>query len=582
MQRATFVTLSNKGDDLLRLLQRLGVVHPEHINEEAILPSIERLRHKLNMQQAVINDLKALSTSNPSEKGEGSEPSFTETEAWFASLRDLEEKIKSHKRMAERLQPWGDYDPKEVKKLFDEGIFIQLWSADAYQFDDLNIPDGIFCKIIEQTKSEVLFVTVKRGGIIRIEGAEAIALSENRLTVVQEELDNLEAKRSALVERLERAASHLPHLMRKHARDEHEYYYQEAIQRAFDDGDIKAFAGWLPKDHAQEVKDVLTGFATPVVMDVRDPLPDENPPVFTKNIFLSRVFEPLLRLFGIPDYRGLDPALFFAPFMMLFFGICLGDVGYGIAMMAGAYAVKRIFKGHPFAKVVGNLTFFFGIATMLVGVVTGSVFGTAPGGREWILLDVSYDFGDPMLLFKISIALGFLHLTIAFVLSAIAAHHWQIKICKLGSICILWGGALLVLGISFWWMLLAVGIGIVLIFTSDASNPFKRLGLGLWGIYNHTTLVGDVMSYSRLFGLGIATAAIATVVNELSAQASSAISIPILGAFVGIVVLVVGHTFNMTIGIISALVHPARLHAVEALPKFVQFTGVQYKPLATD
>jgi V/A-type H+-transporting ATPase subunit I len=232
--------------------------------------------------------------------------------------------------------------------------------------------------------------------------------------------------------------------------------------------------------------------------------------------------------------------------------------------------------------VAGQITVFFGIASIIVGILTGSIFGIAPWGREWIPVDISFEHGNPMILFKISIALGIIHLTISFLLAALSEPHWQLKLTKIGSIAVLWGGALLVLGISFWWVALAAGLVLILLFFSDSKNIFKRLGIGLWGIYNHVSLIGDVMSYSRLFGLGIASAAIAGVVNQLATQTRDSIGSPLIGFIIMIVVLVVGHLFNLIIGVIGAVVHPARLHAVEALPKFVKFTGVEYKPLVSD
>jgi len=163
-------------------------------------------------------------------------------------------------------------------------------------------------------------------------------------------------------------------------------------------------------------------------------------------------------------------------------------------------------------------------------------------------------------------------------MSTFNTRSMSVRISKIGTTCILWGGALAVLKIDYWWILIAIGLAMILLFSSDSKNPFKRVGLGIWSIYGLTGLLGDVMSYARLFGLGVATAAIASIVNMLAGDVRAAV--PGFGIALAILVLLVGHAFNFTMGIIGALVHPARLHAVEAFPKCVELTGTPYKPLS--
>jgi len=581
MNRATFVTLSQKGDDLLRLLQKLGVLHPEHIRSEAELGPLDEIRHRLNVQAAIIKELEAMDVESPEGAEAGAAMSFAAVEALLEKKRSLDDMIKSRRRALAQLEPWGDFDPESLSALEGDGVFIKLWSSTS-RLDEISLPEGVIARQIRKAGDTLFFITISRSETLKLLRADEVALPDERLSDVQADIERLKQERASVLRNIGRAKAGIDGLRQTQERREREYYYQVTIRRAFDDGDMRAFAGWVPKERSEEVRRSLKEFEAPVVMEEREPLPEETPPVLTRNVFVAKVLEPLLRLLGVPDYRGLDPALFFAPFMLLFFGICLGDVGYGISLIIGGLLLKRILRKVRAARVAGSITVFFGIASLVVGLLTGSLFGIAPWGREWIPIDISFDHGDPMILFKISIALGIIHLTIAFLLAALSEPHWQLRLTKLGSIAVLWGGALLVLGISFWWVLLAAGLLVILLFFSDSKNVFKRLGIGLWGIYNQVSLVGDVMSYSRLFGLGIASAAIAGVVNQLASEVRGAIGSPAIGFIVMMAVLVVGHLFNLAIGVIGAVVHPARLHAVEALPKFVKFTGVEYKPLVSD
>jgi len=161
-----------------------------------------------------------------------------------------------------------------------------------------------------------------------------------------------------------------------------------------------------------------------------------------------------------------------------------------------------------------------------------------------------------------------------------------------GMICVLWGGVLLV-SRKIWFAAptaelnqpliwagsgaLGLGLLLTLLFSSNHRNWGIRLGLGLWSIYGLTGLIGDLLSYARLFGLGIATSAIASVMNQLAGMVLGAAG-PIFGIPLAVIIMILGHTFNLALSILGSTVHSARLHFVEAFKSFFEGGGVEYKP----
>ena len=200
--------------------------------------------------------------------------------------------------------------------------------------------------------------------------------------------------------------------------------------------------------------------------------------------------------------------------------------------------------------------------------------------------------GNPMIFFYIALGLGVLQLSIAYILGALQSPTWQSGLQKLGLMAVLWGGVLMIVrnvwfaapeaalnpilyygGIGF----LATGVLITLLFSSDHRRWGVRLGLGLWSVYGLTSLIGDLLSYARLFGLGIATSAIAAVMNQLAGMIYAAAG-PFLGSFFGLLVIMLGHTFNLLLSLLGSTVHSARLHFVEAFKNFYQGGGTEYQP----
>jgi V/A-type H+-transporting ATPase subunit I len=351
--------------------------------------------------------------------------------------------------------------------------------------------------------------------------------------------------------------------------------------------------GWVPAGIAADLLKQVEAQRLPLQVEVREPLPGEEPPILYENNWFIRRIEPLLKLYGTPKYRNLDPSYFFAPFMILFFGVCLGDAGYGVVFYLVAHAIGRKWGEQVEGlSLVIKLCKAFAISAVFIGIITGSVFGYNFENRDWILLDVAVGVGDPMLFFYLALGLGVLHLSFSYLMGMLQAGSWPQRFPKLGLICVLWGGVFLVArNIWFaapaaalnqpltWGGFGALGLGLLLtlLFASDHKNWGVRLGLGIWSIYGLTGLIGDLLSYARLFGLGIATSAIAAVMNQLAGMVLGAAG-PIVGIPFAIIIMILGHTFNLALSILGSTVHSARLHFVEAFKSFFEGGGVEYKP----
>jgi len=197
-----------------------------------------------------------------------------------------------------------------------------------------------------------------------------------------------------------------------------------------------------------------------------------------------------------------------------------------------------------------------------------------------------------MILFYISLGLGVLHLSFSYILGVIQAPSLRVQLEKLGLMGALWGGVILV-SRNIWFSdpasimclplfyggvgILVMGLILTLLFATDNKNWGIRIGLGLWNIYGMTGLIGDLLSYARLFGLGIATGAIASVMNQLGGMVMGAGG-KYAGPVLAVMVIIIGHIFNLALSILGSTVHSARLHFVEAFKSFFQGGGIEYKP----
>ena len=358
---------------------------------------------------------------------------------------------------------------------------------------------------------------------------------------------------------------------------------------------VSLIEGWIEQSRLTELKSTIARFQNDVFLVEPQAIQSEAPVKMKNGIFTP--FESVTVLFSTPNANELDPTPYMALFFALFFGLCLSDFGYGLLLLiiSGSLFIK--YKQHltAFGKKLLTLMMYCSIPTMLVGLLTGSYFNAdlnlIPNAhlKEIVLsLRLSDPLNDPLPLLVLSFIIGIIHIYTGLWLKYI--NEWRrtgVRESLLNAgLWLFFISALIGLGltnffhltslvtlfnIAFWTLLIAL----VLTQGRHQTNPFMKLASGVLSLYALIGLMGDILSYSRLFALGLVTSVLALVINLLASMVSG---LPFIGTILLVIMLVGGHLFNFFINILGSFVHPARLQYVEYFSKFFEGGGKVFSP----
>ncbi len=356
-----------------------------------------------------------------------------------------------------------------------------------------------------------------------------------------------------------------------------------------------ALKGWIKKDDLPILQKGLKGIS-PLEIKVQSPEKGEKKvPIALSNKRLFKPFEFITELYGLPHYFEIDPTPFLASFFALFLALCLTDGGYGILLALIAYIIPKKIQVGEGGKKLFSILFFSGLVTIGVGIITGGFFGFEFSNLPSFLspmkkLVLFNPMQEPMIFLMVALGIGIVHLLLGIVLefwddlkrgdieSAILDHlSWIILILGVIIFGLAWYRNLGIvpqyMGIG---MLLFGAVTLFLFSGRKSKNLFIRFAKGGYELYGLLSLFGDVLSYSRLLALGLATSVIATVVNTI---AKMAWEIPLIGPIAMILILILGHLGNLAINCLSGFIHTARLQFVEFFGKFYEGGGKEFKPL---
>ncbi len=375
----------------------------------------------------------------------------------------------------------------------------------------------------------------------------------------------------------------------------------EALIKSLSTKYMTILRGWVPVKYKQKLLDTFRKNNIAAYVEFREPGEHEQPPTMLDNPRIIRWFEPIVKFLGVPDYREWDPTPIIAYSFALFFGIMLGDMGYAIAIILAALYILDKFTNDPENKdyvYFKNSIIVSSIVGFVIGALGGSFFGNTLKifGLGFQFTDI---FIDPLKFLALAIIIGLIHVNLAHAITlAKAIKHRQIG-DALNEIGLFIGEAFGIPYIVYKvlntpipgippyiynYLLYGAFVGIALIVIGTIKN-LGGLGLLMW-LFSITGLLGDVLSYSRLAGVGLATLYLASSFNLLAQMALGGIqsSLPslvglIVGGIVALMIAAFGHILNTALSALGGFIHSIRLCFVEFLSKFYEGTGYPFEPM---
>jgi V/A-type H+-transporting ATPase subunit I len=586
-------------------LRELGVVHIEvrqagemDENLQALLQkhtSYKNLHKEMAVSASLAESQIPVSGITVKEAIDGYEVLRDRLQAFNQQLPALEKEIA-------QMEVWGEFDWKVIEELKENGWFLQFFCCPEKNFDEAWV-EACNATVINKKAGQAYFVTVNKE-LIKIE-AEVVRLPEYKLS-------ELEAKRSSLLADIEEAKKQLNLFSASHLSIIEDGLSQ--LQGEIDllevklggekkaEGALVLLEGWAPAENDADLCAMLD--ASGIYYESRPAEKEDNAPIKLKNNKFSRAFEMLTKMYGMPDYGEFDPTPLLAPFYALFFGMCVGDAGYGLLLvLLGFYLKKKLSKSMAGMM---NLLITLGVATTIVGAVFNTFFGATltsfdlPAWMQSLIISGHWEGTTYDKTMVIALLVGMFHICFAMTVKAIGStvrygfknslSDWGWWLFVGGSVVV---ATLNYLGVidmemskmSFIGIGAVSAIGIYLL-NNIRRNVFMNIGAGLWDTYNMATgLMGDLLSYLRLYALGLAGGMLGGVFNDLGMQLRDSMSDFLFGIPGWIcfgLIFVFGHSLNIALSCLSGYVHSIRLTFVEYFKNSgYDGKGTMYKPFSS-
>lgn len=579
MKKYTFLVFHRDYEAFLEQLRSLGVVHitekasgtAEDATLQSLLQQADRLRKTI---------------------AQGAPDQLLQEKA------NVESRIAATEKEAKAMAVWGDFSAERIEQLQQAGYSLHFFVCPQKKFE------AEWGTEVAVEKGQVYFVVVEKTGeeAEQPEDLQAYAteltLSKKSTAALLHDVEGLKGLLAAQNARIE--------LWQKEQLPAMEQEYKETLQQidwqrvtlntdTVAEGALKVVEGFCPIDQTEALDTMLR--EQDIYYQAEDPTEEDNTPIKLRNNWFTRMFECFTGMYGMPTYGEFDPTPILAPFYLLFFAMCMGDAGYGLVLIAFGLLVHYKKLNISMFEGLGPIITTLGVGTAVVGLFLGTFFGIPLAQADWypealkgiIVQGTVMGYDAQMVL---AICIGVFHICLAMVVKAICytkRFGFKENISTWGWLLLVVGGlsALILLmlfnapaEVTKWTLIGIAGVSAlgIYIFNKPGRNPLLNIGAGLWDTYNMATgLLGDVLSYVRLYALGLAGGMLGGAFNDLGLM--------VLGEnptwqWVGFVlILLIGHVLNVAMSALGAFVHPLRLTFVEYFKNSgYEGKGVAYQP----
>ena len=613
MKKFTFLVTDKEYEGFISSLRQQGVVHVQQLQQGA---SSQELQQALDLESRYVAALRVLDSAAKTYQVAPHAPALGQASDSLEVLIRIEniqaeEQTLMHERDAIEkdirvLEPWGNFDMKALQRLAQaSGLTVGFFRCSS-KFFRQEWADHYFAIPVNEMSKSTYFLTFSE---------EKPDIEAEQIFLPQESLQEKRAQLDSVLQKLDLIHGELLYIEKQlrsvlldgqsQTRDSIQLERVHLSDERVAGDSLRLLVGWVRADRTEELTTVLD--ADHIFYEMEDPAFEDDVPVQITNGRFTSLFEPILRMYSLPNYHDLDPSFYFAPFFMLFFGLCLGDGGYGLLVLFGGLAVAKFCKGDVCNY--GRLMAWLGMMTVICGLLMGTFFGIDLSQQDWAFLapvkpyflndnGVGPIFGySPMMV--LSVIIGLIQVLLGMILKGCKAVKNYGFAYGIGTFC--WVAAIILAVILYglpacgvqlpqvvqYILMVLIGISALGIFFYNSPGSYRRpllgllgnIGGGVWATYGMATgLLGDLLSYIRLFALGLTGGVLGGVFNSLAIDMTS--SLPVMVRWIPmILILLAGHGITFALSMISAFVHPMRLTFVEFF-KNADFEGggKEYSP----
>ena len=568
MTKYSMILLKRQQESLLEGLQELGLVDITR-STKALDDTSQKIVTDIELIDGLIQGLKKAGIP------EGTQVEHIDGDivrlAGGMIMRYAEDKdeIQSLRKELEARRIWGSFDPGILQILSEAGVPVSFHKLPNKQFKP-EWSEEYAITVVHKDKAATWFAVAGEDPL-----PGRLPAPETDLTQLEQALQDKEQHFQKVQSRIAGARERIPELERKKAElcSKLDLYLAGAAAVPAAENTIVTLVGYAPVEDDEAICAALD--SSGIFYLKEDAVPEDDPPIKFRNNRFVKMFELLTDMYGRPAYNGFDPTPFIAVFFMLFFAFCPGAAGCGLLLIALGFGLERALGD------ISPLVITLGVATTVIGFLFHTFFSIDIA--QWQIFEPIKSIFLPSKIMGydgtmvLSLVVGIVHICIAMVVKTCVATKQKGFFGSLGT----WGWTLLIVGgviVGAFALLgvidksltkiIIIVLGIIsalgiFLFNDIHRNPLMNIGSGLWDTYNAVTgLLGDVLSYLRLYALGLAGMMLGSSFNTIGLSVLGDGSNPGMWVFF-ILIVIVGHTLNIAMAALGAFVHPLRLNFLE-------------------